>query len=169
MMKRLIIACLASAIAFAGFPAFALDLPDYGSKNFSPPSDTPSHFANESEPVAARTADATETDWSAVDAIAPQRSATAASLRSHGGRHGRHASAQRHGKYGLGKPRSTGQAAKSARSDRGRSAAAAPARSGNRKPAPVAASKTTTAKQGKVGGRQARAALSSPAAPAGQT
>src|SRR5919198_3108473 len=153
-MNRLIIALLAGALAFAGLPASALELPDYGSKNFSPPSDTTSHFANESEPVSARTADTTENDWSAVDAIAPQRSAAAASSRTHGGRYGRHASTQRHGKYGLGKPRNTGRAAQSARSDRGRSAAAA-ARTGNRRPAwaagtagtakraPVAASKTT--------------------------
>jgi hypothetical protein len=178
MMNRLTTAFLAGALAFAGFTASAVELPDYGSKNFSPPSDTPAHFANETAPVSERTADTTANDWSAVDAIAPQRSASAASVssRTRGGRHGSYASVQRHGKYSVGKPRSTGYATQSVRSDRGRSAAAAPARATGRKPvwvagapkrAPATASKTTTAKHGKAGARQARAALSFPGAPRG--
>ena len=168
-MNKLTIAFLAGALAFAGLPASALDLPDYGSKNFTPPSGTPSHFANETEPVSARTADTTANDWSAVDAIAPQRPTTAASgsSRGYGGGRGRHASGQRQGKYSLGKPRSTGHATQSARSNRGGSAAAAPTRTTKR--APVAASKTTTTKHGKAGARQARAGLVVPAAPPGAT
>ena len=83
---KLTIAFFASALAFAGSPAFAVDLPDYGSKNFSAPGDTPEHFANEDLPVSARTADATERDWSAVDAIAPNRPVRS----SYPGRHGRY-------------------------------------------------------------------------------
>jgi hypothetical protein len=72
---KLTIAFFASAPAFGSSPAFAADLPDYGSKNFSPPDDTPAHFANEDLPVSARTADTIERDWSAVDAMAPTRPA----------------------------------------------------------------------------------------------
>jgi hypothetical protein len=95
-MLKLTITVLAGVAAFAYLPAFAVDLPDYGSKNFSPSGNTPSYFANESAPVSARTADTTERDWSAVDEIAPARSyESARSSHSRGGRHGRYAIAGR--------------------------------------------------------------------------
>jgi hypothetical protein len=68
---KLTIASFASALVPASSPAFAADLFDYGSKNFNPPDDTPAYFANEDLPMSARTADTTERDWSAVDAMAP--------------------------------------------------------------------------------------------------
>src|SRR5580692_6972898 len=74
-MLKLTITFLAGALAYACLPALAVELPDYGSKNFSPSGDTPSYFANEAAPVSARTADTTQGDWSAVDEMA---------------RHGRH-------------------------------------------------------------------------------
>src|SRR5215469_13839205 len=100
-MLKLTITVLAGVAAFAYVPAFAVDLPDYGSKNFSPSGDTPSYFANESAPVSARTADTTERDWSAVDEMAPTRSFEGArSANSHRGRHGRYAVAARSGERG---------------------------------------------------------------------
>ena len=95
-MMKLKTTVLAAALAFAALPALAVDLPDYGSKNFSPAEDTPAYLANESVPVAARTADTTERDWSAVDAIAPARSSPgyARSGRRIAGRHGRYGSAR---------------------------------------------------------------------------
>jgi hypothetical protein len=89
-MSKLLIVFFASVLATASSPAFAADLPDYGSKNFSAPGDTPEHFANEDLPVSARTADATERDWSAIDAMAPDRPARSA-----------YRSAGRHGRYGF--------------------------------------------------------------------
>jgi hypothetical protein len=90
---KLTIAYFVSALAFVSSAAFAVDLPDYGSKNFTPSVDTPTHFANEDLPVAARTADTTERDWSAVDAIAP--AGPVGRYRS------AHRSAGRHGRYVL--------------------------------------------------------------------
>jgi hypothetical protein len=98
-MLRLTIILLAGAFAVTPVPAAAVDLPDYGSKNFSPSGDTPSYFANEAAPVSARTADTTERDWSAVDEMTPARPTFegARSARTHSGRRGRYAFAQRSG------------------------------------------------------------------------
>ena len=103
-MLKLTITFLAGALAFACLPALAVDLPDYGSKNFSPSDDTPSYFANETAPVSARTADTTPRDWSAVDEMAPVRPAFQGTRSAHGhrGRHGRYAVAQTSGRHGSG-------------------------------------------------------------------
>ena len=100
-MLKLTITLLAGALAFACLPAFAVDLPDYGSKNFSPSGDTPSYFANEAAPVSARTADTTQSDWSAVDEMAPARPTFEGtrSAHTHSRAHGRYAVAQRSGRY----------------------------------------------------------------------
>ena len=104
-MLKLTITFLAGALAFACLPALAVELPDYGSKNFSPSGDTPSYFANESTPVSARTADTTQSDWSVVDEMAPARPAFGGSrsAHGHGGRHGRYAVAQTSGRHGAGR------------------------------------------------------------------
>ena len=101
-MLKLTITLLAGALAFACLPAFAVELPDYGSKNFSPSGDTPSYFANEATPVSARTADTTQGDWSAVDEMAPARPAFEGTRSAHGhrGRHGRYAVAPPSGRHG---------------------------------------------------------------------
>jgi hypothetical protein len=92
-MHKLRIAVLAAALVFAGVPAVAVDLPDYGSKNFSPADDTPAYLANEGVPVTARTADTTERDWSDVDALVPERSSVGSARWGHrfGGRRARYA------------------------------------------------------------------------------
>lgn len=105
-MLKLTITFLAGALSFACLPALAVDLPDYGSKNFSPSGDTPSYFANEAAPVSARTADTTERDWSAVDEMAPARPAfkgTRSAARGHRGHPGRYAVAQISGRHGAGR------------------------------------------------------------------
>ena len=105
MLNKLKITFLAGALALVGLPAFAFDLPDSGSKNFSPSGDTPSYFNNETAPLSARTADTTERDWSAVDALAPERQAVepAPAAQQSSGRHGKYASAQRSAKHSFGK------------------------------------------------------------------
>ena len=104
-MLKLTITFLAGALSFACLPASAGELPDYGSKNFSPSGDTPSYFANEAAPVSARTADTTQGDWSAVDEMAPARPAfeRARSAHGHRARHGRYAVAQISGGHGTGR------------------------------------------------------------------
>ena len=91
-MLNLKITFLAGALAFACLPALGAELPDYGSKNFSPSGDTPSYFTNEAAPVAARTADTTEPDWSAVDEMTPARPSLerTRSAHIHSGGHGRY-------------------------------------------------------------------------------
>src|ERR1700730_9143944 len=95
-MLKLTITFLAGALAFTCLPAIAVELPDYGSKNFSPSDDTPSYFANEAAPVSARTARPTHVDLSAVHEMSPARSnfEGSRSARGHRGRHGRYAAAQ---------------------------------------------------------------------------
>jgi hypothetical protein len=146
-MLKLRILLFASGLAVATVPAVAVDLPDYGSKNFSPAGETPSYFANEAAPVSARTADTTERDWSVVDEMAPSGPTGdgGRSAHSHRGRHGRYAVAPRSGRHG-------GRYAGSAHSVRvagaNRSDAAGRAQNTVR---------TTTAKHGRAGARHASA------------
>ena len=104
-MLKLTITFLVGAITFASLPALAVELPDYGSKNFSPPGDTPSYFANETAPVSSRTADTTPRDWSAVDEMAPARASFEGSRSVHGHRrhHGRYPVVQNSGRHGAGR------------------------------------------------------------------
>jgi hypothetical protein len=122
-MLKLTITLLAGALAFACLPASAVELPDYGSKNFSPSGDTPSYFANEAAPVSARTADTTQGDWSAVDEMAPARPNFEGTRSAHGhrGRHGRYAVAQTSSRQGAG--RYGGKAARTTSPKHGKSSA----------------------------------------------
>jgi hypothetical protein len=140
MPNTLTITFLAGALALAGLPAFAFDLPDSGSKNFDPPGDTPSYFSNETAPISARTADTTERDWSAVDALAPDRSAARAAPSAHQGgwKHGRS------GKYASGKSSGKGQSTRFSKASAG------------------SAPKTTAGKHGRTGARHARADIVNP-------
>ena len=108
-MLKLTITFLAGALTFACLPALAVELPDYGSKNFSPSDDTPSYFANEAAPVSARTADTTQGDWSAVDEMAPARPVFEGtrSAYTHSRGHGRYAVGQRSGRHAAGRGYST--------------------------------------------------------------
>ena len=108
-MFKLTITFLAGALTFACLPALAVELPDYGSKNFSPSDDTPSYFANESAPVSARTADTTQGDWSAVDELAPARPTFEGtrSAYTHSRGHGKYAVGQSSGRRAAGRWHST--------------------------------------------------------------
>ena len=107
MLYRLMTAVLIGAFSLASLPVLALDLPDSGSKNFSPGNDTPTHFANESVPVSARTADTTASDFSAEEAAAPIPSMVMPATSAH------HSTA-RHGKYASGKSRGNNNSARGA-------------------------------------------------------
>ena len=54
MQMKLKIALAAAGFALATNPAFAVEMPTDGSKNFSTPADAPSYFTNEAVPEAAR-------------------------------------------------------------------------------------------------------------------
>ena len=54
MQTRLKIALAAVGFVLAGVPAFAVEMPTDGSKNFSSPTDAPSYFTNETVPESAR-------------------------------------------------------------------------------------------------------------------
>ena len=62
MHTRLKTALAAAGFALATTPAFAVEMPTEGSKNFSTPSDTPSYFTNEATPESARVARAATFD-----------------------------------------------------------------------------------------------------------
>lgn len=157
---KLTIAFLAGMLVLASPPVFAVDLPDYGSKNFDPSGDTPTYFANENESVSARTADTTERDWSAVDAIAPTRPAEFARSAHRGPGHGRYAFAHGSGRYAAA---GSGGRAHVARAPSTRSSIAH-VRTG----APASATRTS-AKHGKPGARHANAAFDRQLGGAGRT
>ena len=71
MPSKLTMTYFAAALAIVSVPAFAVDIPDSGSKNFSPAGDTPTYFTNESVPISARTADTNASDFTAEEAAAP--------------------------------------------------------------------------------------------------
>ena len=54
MQTRLKIALAAAGFVLATIPAFAVEMPTAGSKNFSAPGDAPSYFTNEAVPESAR-------------------------------------------------------------------------------------------------------------------
>jgi hypothetical protein len=189
MLYRLMIAGLSGALALAGVPALALDLPDTGSKNFSPGNDTPTHFANESVPVSARTADTTASDFSAEEAAAPVPSVVRPSASAHPttARHGKYASAQKSAKHTSRKGRGHNHPARAATANSGKSVRTvsgyhfpAQARTAGKRPASVeksarvagarggansvtpSAAKTVTAKHSEAGAPHAWAAAPYP-------
>jgi hypothetical protein len=182
MLYRLMIAGLSGALALAGVPALALDLPDSGSKNFSPGNDTPTHFANESVPVSARTADTTATDFSAEEAAAPVPPVVrpAASAHPNTARHGKFASAHKSAKHTSGKSKGNSHPARGTTAHRRASTHHSPAQAGTagkgsasvEKSVRVAgdgskgvipsAAQTETAKHGKSGARHAGVAVTYP-------
>jgi hypothetical protein len=172
MLYRLMTAVLIGAFGLASLPALALDLPDSGSKNFSPGNDTPTHFANESVPVSARTADTTASDFSAEEAAAPVPSVArpAASAHPNTARHGKFVSARRSAKHTSGKSRgnksalvyhSPAQARAAGKASVEKSAKAAGARSGSKSMTP-GATKSATAKHGKAGARHVAVVIADP-------
>jgi hypothetical protein len=179
LYRLMMIAGLTGALALASAPALALDLPDSGSKNFSPGNDTPTHFANESVPVSARTADTTATDFSAEEAAAPVPSVVRPAHPSTA-RHGKYASAQKSAKHTSGKSRSNNHTARGAGAHRRESAYHSPAQAGTagKRPASVeksvrvargesksvtpSAAKTATARHGKAGARHIGVVITDP-------
>ncbi len=139
-MLKLKIAFIAGALAIAGSPALAFELPDTGSKNFSASGDTPTYFKNEAAPVSARTADTSERDWSAVDEAAPANLEPAI-RRDPGHRHGRYAVGRRSGNHAAAGASGKAAAGQFAKERPGRSTRIAPS----------GAAKNLSARHGKSG------------------
>jgi len=177
MLKNLTPIFLEAALAFVSFMAFAIDVLDYGSKNFSPIGDTPTYFINESIPVSTRTADTTAGDSAAQEAAAPMPCVAVAVPSAHrnAGRHARYAPVQRSSMH-TGKYRDTGHTTRSAKANRGEATKTASLRNsatqarsvskktvwsvnarGTTKSRAAGSAKTTTAKQGKASARHATA------------
>jgi hypothetical protein len=153
MLHKWMITVLAGASWLASWPVFALDLPESGSKNFSPAGDTPTYFTNESVPVSARTADTTANDWTVEEAAAPVPSVARPSVagRRNSGRYSKYVAARRSG----------GHAASTSRASNHSTYMATPYTGKGQRVAPAASTaKTNTARHGKTAGRHAAAATS---------
>jgi hypothetical protein len=106
MQTGLKTALAAAGFALATIPAFAVEMPTDGSKNFSTPSDAPSYFTNEALPESARVDRAATFDEEApgIGATTPDVG-PAVSAGTDTGRHDRHAAAHRSTRHSRGKSR----------------------------------------------------------------
>jgi len=71
MQTMLKIALAAVGFALAAIPAFAVEMPTDGSKNFTSPTDAPSYFTSETVPESARVDRAASFDEEDVGATTP--------------------------------------------------------------------------------------------------
>jgi hypothetical protein len=103
MQIKLKIALAAASFALATIPAFAVEMPTDGSKNFSSPNNAPSYFANETIPESARVDHATS--FTSEDVAAAPEDGPAVSSGAETGQNERHASAHRSTKHSLSRSR----------------------------------------------------------------
>ena len=158
MQIKLKIALAAASFAFATIPAFAVEMPTDGSKNFSAPNDAPSYFTNETVPESARVANPatfTSEDVAAVPDVEP-----AFPSGTETGRHTKHASA-----HGFTRHASGGSKGHSAsthhRETTSSKATGTAAHTGGKSGAPVGVSKSSTTRHAKTGSRVHAAAMPS--------
>jgi hypothetical protein len=114
MLIKLKIAVAAAAFALATIPAFAVEMPSDGSKNFSTPADAPSYFTNEAVPEPARVANPA-TFTSEDVAAAPDVGQTSA-VATEPERYGKHASAHRSTRHASSKSNGHGGSTRYAKS-----------------------------------------------------
>ena len=113
MQIKLKIALASVCFTLATIPAFAVEMPTDGSKNFSTPSDAPSYFINETVPESARVDHATP--FTSEDVAAVPEDGPAVSGATETGWHGRHASAHSSTKHSLGRSRGHGSSTRYAK------------------------------------------------------
>jgi hypothetical protein len=106
MQMKLKIALAAAGFALATIPAFAVEMPTDGSKNFSTPADAPSYFTNEAVPESARVAN--PATFTSEDVAATPDVGQASALAMEPETRGKHASAHRSGRHASGKSRGNG-------------------------------------------------------------
>ena len=109
MQARLKIAVAAAGFALATIPAFAVEMPTDGSKNFSPPTDAPSYFTNETVPESVRVDRAASFDKedAGIGATTPDVG-PAVSVGTDATQYDRHASTHRSGRHSAGKSKGHG-------------------------------------------------------------
>ena len=106
MQTRLKIALAAIGFALATIPAFAVEMPTDGSKNFSTPNDAPSYFTNETAPESARVDRAAT--FSSEDVAAAPEDGPAVSAGTETGHHAGYASSHRSTRQSRGRSRGHG-------------------------------------------------------------
>ena len=112
MQTRLKIALAAVGFALAASPTFAVEMPTDGSKNFSPPTDAPSYFTNETVPETARVDRAASIDEedAGIGATTPDVG-PAVSVGTDTTQYDRHASTHRSARHSPGKSKGHGASA----------------------------------------------------------
>jgi hypothetical protein len=175
MQIKLKIAVAAAGFALATIPAFAVEMPTDGSKNFSTPADAPSYFTNEAVPEPARVAN--PASFTSEDVAAAPDVGQASAVATEPERHGKHASAHKSGRHASGKSKGYGGSsryAKSTSSKATRTAAlhstaksttvgsrsASAAKTAGKSATTAGASKTSPTKHAKTGTRQHAEAIS---------
>ena len=106
MQMKLKIALAAAGFALATSPAFAVEMPTDGSKNFSTPADAPSYFTNEAVPESARVAN--PATFTSEDVAATPDVGQASAVATEPESRGKHASAHRSGRHASGKSKGHG-------------------------------------------------------------
>jgi hypothetical protein len=114
MQIKLKIALAVVGLALATVPAFAVEMPTDGSKNFSPPSDAPSYFANEAVPEPARVDH--PASFTSEDVAAAPDVGQASVVATEPERRGKHASAHKSTRHASGKSKGHGGSTRYAKS-----------------------------------------------------
>jgi hypothetical protein len=173
MQIKLKIALAATGLALATIPAFAVEMPTDGSKNFSTPNDAPSYFTNETVPESARVAN--PATFSSEDVAAAPDFGPESPSGTETGRHSKHASAYKSTRYAPGGSKGHGASAhytKATSSKATRTAAlhttakntdtgsrsASAAKAAGKSGMPAGESKSSTTRHAKTGTRQHAAA-----------
>jgi hypothetical protein len=180
MQIKLKIALAAAGFALATIPAFAVEMPTDGSKNFSTPADAPAYFANEAVPEAARVAN--PATFTSEDVAAAPDVGQASAVATEPEQHGKHASTHKSGRHVSGKSRghsgstsyaksTSSKAARTtalhstAKSTTGGSRSASTATATGKSATTAGASKTSPTKHAKTGTRQHAEVIPAGAAP----
>ena len=106
MQMKLKIALAAAGFALATIPAFAVEMPTDGSKNFSTPADAPSYFTNEAVPESARVAN--PATFTSEDVAATPDVGQASAVAPEPETRGKHASAHKSTRHASGKSKGHG-------------------------------------------------------------
>jgi hypothetical protein len=145
MQIKLKVALAAAGFALATIPAFAVEMPTDGSKNFSTPTDAPSYFTNEAVPESARVAN--PATFTSEDVAAAPDVGQASEAATEPERHSKHASAHRSTRHASGKSKGHGGSTRYAKSTSSKATGTAGATT-------AGASKTGPTKHAKSGTRQ---------------
>jgi hypothetical protein len=114
MQIKLKIALAVVGFALANVPAFAVEMPSDGSKNFSSPADAPSYFTNEAVPEPARVAN--PATFTSEDVAAAPDAGPGLAVATEPERHGKYASTHRSTRHASGKSKGHGGSTRYAKS-----------------------------------------------------